>query len=108
MAPATRRTIIMSLGALTAGLLLALLLSRFVSLEDFKARREEIQALIFERPVAHTLIFILAFALAAALAPGAAVLKVAAGALFGLWGGMAVALSATLLAATIGFLLARY
>jgi uncharacterized membrane protein YdjX (TVP38/TMEM64 family) len=108
MTPGTRRTILLSAAALAAGLLLALLLSRLVSLQDFKDRREEIQALIFARPLLHTLLFILAFALVAALAPGAAVLKVAAGALFGLWGGMAVALSATLLAATIGFLLARY
>jgi uncharacterized membrane protein YdjX (TVP38/TMEM64 family) len=108
MTPGRRRTILLFLAAATAGIVLTLVLSNVVSLEQFKERREEIQALIAEQPVARTALFFVVFALAAALAPGAAVFKVVSGALFGLWHGMAVALGATLCAATIGFLLARY
>jgi uncharacterized membrane protein YdjX (TVP38/TMEM64 family) len=85
-----------------------LVLSDFVTLAELKARRTELIALIQSRPVAFTSLFIIAFAVVASFAPGAAVLKVAAGALFGLWGGFAVSLIATLLAAAIGFAVARY
>ncbi|HEY0116461.1 MAG TPA: VTT domain-containing protein [Allosphingosinicella sp.] len=103
-----RRTLILTMAAAAAAAILLLLLSDLVTLEQLKARREELLAIIAAHPFAFTAAFILAFALAASFAPGAAVLKVAAGALFGLWGGFAISLVATLLAATIGFVAARY
>ena len=108
MTPGTRRTLLLFLGCIAAALILGMILSNMVTLDEFKARRQEIVTLIESRPVANTAIFIALFALAAALMPGAAIFKVIAGALFGLWTGMAVALVSTLLAATIGFLLSRY
>lgn len=88
--------------------LLLLVVGDLVSIPELKARREELQALIWTRPILHTIAFILAFAALAAFAPGAAVLKVAAGALFGLAGGFAVAQISTWLGALIGFLTSRY
>jgi uncharacterized membrane protein YdjX (TVP38/TMEM64 family) len=108
MTPGSRRTLILTVAALGAVLLLVVLLSDVMTLAQLKARREQLIALTSERPVAFTGIFVIAFAMIATFAPGAAVLKVAAGALFGLWGGFAVAQAATLLAATLGFLVARY
>lgn len=108
MTAGTRRTLLLILLAGAVGITLALILGRFVTLDAFKARREEIQALIFARPVERTALYILAFAVAAALVPGAAVFKLISGALFGLWAGAAVALAATVIAAALGFLIARY
>jgi uncharacterized membrane protein YdjX (TVP38/TMEM64 family) len=108
MSPSARRTLLLILLAGAVGIVLALVLSGTITLDEFKARREEIQALIFAQPVARTALFILIFALAAAIAPGAAVFKLITGALFGLWAGLAIAVAATVLAACIGFLIARY
>lgn len=109
MTPRQRRLLILALPALAAaGILLLLALGDLVSIAELKARREELQALIGMRPVLHTAAFILLFALAAAFAPGAAIFKVAAGALFGLAGGFAVSLMATWLATLIGWATARY
>jgi len=108
MTPGRRRTLLLSLLALLATGAGALLLSDVVTLAELKARRTELIRVMAARPVVFTTLFILAFGVAAAFAPGAAVLKVAAGALFGLWGGFAVSLAGTLLAAAIGFVVARY
>jgi uncharacterized membrane protein YdjX (TVP38/TMEM64 family) len=109
MTPRRRKLLILALPALAAaGLLLLLALGDLVSIAELKARRSELQALIGTRPVLHTAAFILLFAVAAAFAPGAAIFKVAAGALFGLAGGFAASLLATWLAALIGFFTSRY
>jgi len=108
MTPGRRRTLLLSLLALLATGAGVLLLSDVVTLAELKARRAELIGVIAARPIGFTTLFILAFGVAAAFAPGAAVLKVAAGALFGLWGGFAVSLAGTLLAAAIGFVVARY
>lgn len=79
-----------------------------LSLDELRARREWMEAWIADYPVLFTAAFVLGFILLAALAPGAAVFKVAAGAVFGLWGGFAVAWGSTAVAAVIGFLLSRY
>jgi uncharacterized membrane protein YdjX (TVP38/TMEM64 family) len=108
MTRGARRTLFWSLGALAAGLILIFLLSDLMTLQQLKAHREQLLLVIDERPLAFTTLFILAFGVIASFAPGAAVLKVAAGALFGLWGGFLTAQAATLLGATIGFVGARY
>ena len=108
MTPGRRRTLLLTLAAIAGAAILILALSDVVTLEHVKARREQLLALIAAHPIAFTSLFLIAFALLASFAPGAAVLKVAAGALFGLWGGFAVAQLATLMAATLGFVGARY
>lgn len=109
MTPRRRQLLILALPVLAAaGVPLLLALTDIISIAELKARREELQALIGMRPLIHTTAFIIAFAAIAAFAPGAAVLKVAAGALFGLAGGFAVSLVATWLGAIIGFLTSRY
>jgi uncharacterized membrane protein YdjX (TVP38/TMEM64 family) len=108
MNPGTRRTLLLSLTAAGAAALGLLLISQVMTFADLKEHREELLATIARQPVAFTTLFMLAFAVLAAAAPGAAVLKVAAGALYGLWGGFLVSLFSTLMAATIGFVAARY
>lgn len=109
MTPRHRRLMVLALPALAALAALGLfLLGDLINLDALKARQSELQALIAARPVAFTTVFVIVFAVIASFAPGAAVLKVAAGALFGLAAGFGVSLAATLLAAMIGFVMSRY
>ena len=108
MSPGSRRTLFLTLAAVAAAGLGMLLLSDVITLSELKSRREEMVALIAASPNTFTALFIAAFALAAAAVPGAAVFKVAAGALFGFWGGAIISQISTLLAATLGFVAARY
>jgi uncharacterized membrane protein YdjX (TVP38/TMEM64 family) len=108
MSPGTRRTLLLTLAALAAAGLGLFVLSDIMSLAQLKAHRSDLVALIAARPVVFTASFMLAFAVLAAAAPGAAIFKVAAGALYGFWGGFLVSLFSTLLAATLGFVAARY
>lgn len=108
MSPGTRRTLLFTLAAATAAGLGLLVLSDVVSLAQLKAHRQELMDLIAADPFAFTSLFMLVFACLAAIAPGAAVFKVAAGALYGFGYGFLISLFSTLLAATIGFVAARY
>lgn len=109
MSPRGRKLALFALPVLVAAaVLLVWLAGDLLTLSELKRRQLELQALISAEPVAFTAGFLVMFGVVAAVMPGAAVLKVAAGALFGLWGGMAVALGGTLLGAVIGFLASRY
>jgi len=109
MTPRGRKLALFALPLLlVAAVLLVWLAGDLLTLGELKRRQLELQAVVRARPVAFTAGFLLMFGFAAAVMPGAAILKVAAGALFGLWGGMAVALGGTLLGAVIGFLASRY
>ncbi len=109
MSPRGRNLALLALPvSIAAAILLVWLAGDVLTLGELKRRQLELQALIGAEPVAFIAGFLLMFGLVAAVMPGAAVLKVAAGALFGLWGGMAVALGGTLLGAVIGFLASRY
>ncbi|MDB5668485.1 MAG: pyridine nucleotide-disulfide oxidoreductase [Alphaproteobacteria bacterium] len=109
MSPRGRKLALLALPVLVvAAVLLGWLAGDLLTLGELKRRQLELQDVIRAHPIGFTAGFLLLFGVAAAFAPGAAVLKVAAGALFGLWGGMAVALGGTLLGAVIGFLASRY
>jgi uncharacterized membrane protein YdjX (TVP38/TMEM64 family) len=108
MSPGTRRTLLLTLLALAAAAIAITVLSNVFTLEELKQRRAELLALIEARPVTFCSIFFAGFAVFATVAPGLSIFKMAAGALFGLAAGFGFALFATLTAATIGFLGARY
>ncbi len=109
MSPSRRKLALFALPLLiAAALLLVWLAGDVLTLGELKRRQLELQALIRAEPIAFTAAFLVMFGLVASVMPGAAVLKVAAGALFGLWAGMAVALGGTLLGAMIGFIASRY
>jgi len=108
MTRGARTTLIWTLAALAAAAILIVLLNDWFTLAQLKARRAELIEAIARGPIVFTTLLIVVFALIASVAPGAAVLKVAAGALYGLWVGMALSLAFTLLAAVIGFVAARY
>lgn len=108
MSPGSRRTLLSALAAATAAGIGLWVLSDVFSLAQLKAHRLELVALIAAHPAAFTSAFMLVFAVLAAIAPGAAIFKVAAGALYGFWGGFLISLFSTLMAATLGFVAARH
>ena len=84
-------------------------LGRFLSLETLKAQQAGLEALYAARPVAVLAGFSAVYVAVTALSlPGAAILTLAAGALFGLTTGTLVASFASTIGATLAFLAARH
>ncbi len=84
-------------------------LGRFVSLDYFRAEQEAIMAWRNTEPLIAAILFSLLYIAATALSlPGAAILTLVAGALFGLvWGTLLVSIASTI-GATLAFLMARF
>ncbi|ROH88773.1 pyridine nucleotide-disulfide oxidoreductase [Stagnimonas aquatica] len=104
-----RKLLLLLLVAAVLSLALHFDLGRYLSLDALKAQRGALEALQQARPLAFTLGFFAVYVLVTALSfPGAAVLTLAAGALFGLgWGSLLVSFASTA-GATLAFLAARY
>jgi pyruvate/2-oxoglutarate dehydrogenase complex dihydrolipoamide dehydrogenase (E3) component/uncharacterized membrane protein YdjX (TVP38/TMEM64 family) len=84
-------------------------LGRWLTLDSLKSSRDGLQALYQERPVVVLLAYFGLYVLATALSfPGASVLTLAAGALFGFWLGLLVVSFASSLGALLAFLASRY
>jgi pyruvate/2-oxoglutarate dehydrogenase complex dihydrolipoamide dehydrogenase (E3) component/uncharacterized membrane protein YdjX (TVP38/TMEM64 family) len=84
-------------------------LGRFLNLDTLKSRQEELQALAQARPWQSAGIFFLVYALVTALSvPGATIMTLAGGAVFGLWWGMLIVSFASSIGATLAFLAARF
>lgn len=96
------------LGLLT-GLFFVFDLGRFFSLEVLKESRDDLQHLYQARPFFVIGIYSLTYIVMAALSlPGAAVMSLAGGAMFGLWVGVPVVLVSATIGATLAFWAARY
>jgi pyruvate/2-oxoglutarate dehydrogenase complex dihydrolipoamide dehydrogenase (E3) component/uncharacterized membrane protein YdjX (TVP38/TMEM64 family) len=84
-------------------------LGRFLTLAELKARQADLAAFVEARPLAAVSAFFLLYVAVTALSlPGAAILTLAAGAIFGLWEGTLVASLASTAGASIAFLSSRY
>ncbi len=84
-------------------------LGNLLTLEQLRASRHAWQATYQAQPVTTLLVFWAGYVVATALSfPGAAVLTLAAGALFGFWVGLVVVSFASSLGALLAFLAARY
>lgn len=84
-------------------------LDRYLTLDMLKARQADLAALLRERPWFAIAGFFLIYVAATALSlPGAAILTLAAGAIFGLWAGTAIVSVASTLGACLAFLSSRY
>lgn len=83
-------------------------LGQYLTLEYFKSQRDAISAYQTSNPLQTALIFFLVYVAVTGLSlPGAAVLTLAAGAIFGLWWGVLIVSFASTLGATIAFLVSR-
>ena len=84
-------------------------LGRYLDLDFLQSQRDRLRDLFAARPIFVGVVFFATFVAVTGLClPGAAVLTLVAGAIFGLGWGMAIASAATTLGATLSFLLARY
>ena len=84
-------------------------LGRFFSLEFLKQRQADFAALYAQRPLAVIGAFMLVYVAVTALSlPGATILTLAAGAIFGLLVGTVIASFASSIGATLAFLVSRY
>ncbi|HEY0147961.1 MAG TPA: FAD-dependent oxidoreductase [Allosphingosinicella sp.] len=94
-------------GAVAAFFLLDL--GRFLTLAELKARQADLAAFVEANPLQALAAFFLLYVAVTALSlPGAAILTLAAGAIFGLWQGTLVASLAATVGASFAFLSSRY
>ena len=93
---------------IAVGLFFALGLSRYVGLEAVKAEQSQLEAWRHARPVTSALAFFAVYVACTALSlPGATVLTLAAGAVFGLVWGTLISSFASSLGATLAFMASR-
>ena len=84
-------------------------LREWLTLGRLKESRDAVAAMVEARPLATAAVFFLVYVAATALSfPGALILTLAAGALFGLWEGLLLVSFASTLGASLAFLGARY
>ena len=87
----------------------ALDLGRLLTLEQLKASRDDLVGLYTNQPLRTALIYFAIYVVAtAASIPGALILTLAAGAMFGFWTGLLLVSFASSLGALLAFLAARY
>src|SRR3954471_17372936 len=98
--------------AVIAGLVVAFFaldLRRYVSIEYFQSQRAALEAALAARPLQFGLGFFAVYVAVTGLSlPGAAILTLVAGALFGLLWGTVIVSFASSIGATLAFLTARY
>lgn len=84
-------------------------LAQYLSFEAIKAQQASLQAKVDAQPVLSALVFFIVYVLAIAVSlPGAALLTLLGGALFGLWKGLLIVSFASTIGASLAFLATRY
>jgi pyruvate/2-oxoglutarate dehydrogenase complex dihydrolipoamide dehydrogenase (E3) component/uncharacterized membrane protein YdjX (TVP38/TMEM64 family) len=84
-------------------------LGAWLTLASLKAQRAELMAFVEARPLSAIAIFFLLYVAVTALSlPGAAIMTLAAGAIFGLWRGTLIVSFASTIGAGLAFLSSRY
>jgi pyruvate/2-oxoglutarate dehydrogenase complex dihydrolipoamide dehydrogenase (E3) component/uncharacterized membrane protein YdjX (TVP38/TMEM64 family) len=84
-------------------------LGQYLTLETLKARQAELDGLVRQRPVLAVAAFFLLYVAVTGLSlPGAAIMTLAAGAIFGLWRGTLIVSFASAIGASLAFLSSRY
>jgi uncharacterized membrane protein YdjX (TVP38/TMEM64 family) len=103
-----KRLVIVAVVVLLVGAFYALGLGDYLSLEYLQASRERAVAQVHAAPVGTALVFFALYVLITGLSlPGAAVMTVAAGAIFGVLWGLLLVSFASSMGATIAFLVSR-
>ena len=84
-------------------------LGQYLTLDALKARQAELAAFVDRRPLLAIAAFFLLYVAVTALSlPGAAIMTLAAGAIFGLWRGTLIVSFASAIGASLAFLSSRY
>lgn len=95
--------------ALAMGLFFAFDLGHYLNLPTLKAQQQSIASFRAANPGVAALVYFVIYVLVTALSlPGATLLTLAGGAVFGLWWGLLIISFASTIGATLAFLIARY
>ena len=104
-----RQIVLLLLLALAIGAFVALDLGRYLSFEQLKASQASFAQLHAEQPLTVAAVYFLIYVLATALSiPGAVIITLAGGAIFGLWQGLLIVSFASTVGATLAFLASRF
>jgi pyruvate/2-oxoglutarate dehydrogenase complex dihydrolipoamide dehydrogenase (E3) component/uncharacterized membrane protein YdjX (TVP38/TMEM64 family) len=104
-----RQIVLLLLLALAIGAFVALDLGRFLSFDQLKASQASFAQLHAEQPFTVAVVYFLIYVLATALSfPGATIITLAGGAVFGLWQGLLIVSFASTVGATLAFLASRF
>ena len=105
----SRKRILLILVVLAIAAFFLFDLGSYLTFESLKASRARIQAWSDARPLAALALFFLVYIAVTALSlPGATIMTLAIGAVFGFWVGLVLVSFASSIGATLAFLLARY
>ncbi|MET1111403.1 MAG: FAD-dependent oxidoreductase [Allosphingosinicella sp.] len=103
------RILLLLLIALAVGAFFVFDLGAYLTLASLKARQAELAAFVSANPLAAVAAFFLLYVAVTALSlPGAAIMTLAAGAIFGLWEGTLIVSFASTIGASLAFLSSRY
>jgi pyruvate/2-oxoglutarate dehydrogenase complex dihydrolipoamide dehydrogenase (E3) component/uncharacterized membrane protein YdjX (TVP38/TMEM64 family) len=104
-----RQILLLLLLALAISAFVALDLGRYLSFEQLKASQASFAQLHAEQPFTVAVVYFLVYVLVTALSfPGATIITLAGGAVFGLWQGLLIVSFASTLGATLAFLVSRF
>ena len=104
-----RQIVLLLLLALVIGAFVVLDLGRYLSFEQLKANQASFNQLYVQQPFTVAAVYFGVYVLATALSfPGAVVITLAGGAVFGLWQGLLLVSFASTLGATLAFLASRF
>jgi pyruvate/2-oxoglutarate dehydrogenase complex dihydrolipoamide dehydrogenase (E3) component/uncharacterized membrane protein YdjX (TVP38/TMEM64 family) len=104
-----RQILVLLLLALAISAFVALDLGRYLSFEQLKASQASFAQLHAEQPLAVAVVYFWVYVLATALSfPGATIITLAGGAVFGLWQGLLIVSFASTVGATLAFLVSRF
>ncbi len=105
----SKKVFLASLIVLTIAAFFYFDLQRYLTLEMLKAQQQQVQQLLQDYPLMTALVYFLLYIVATGLSlPGATILTLAGGMVFGLWWGTLLVSFASTLGATVAFLLVRY
>ncbi len=104
-----RQIFLLLLLALVIGAFVALDLGRYLSFEQLKASQASFDQLYAQQPLTVAAVYFGVYVLATALSiPGAVIITLGGGAVFGLWQGLLLVSFASTLGATLAFLASRF
>ena len=104
-----RQTVLLLLLVLAVGAFVALDLGLFLSFDQLKASQAGFAQLHAQQPFTVAAVYFLIYVLATALSiPGAVIITLAGGAVFGLWQGLLIVSFASTVGATLAFLASRF
>ena len=104
-----RKLLLIAVVAVLIGAFFAFDLGHYFTLDYFKSQQAAITAYYAAQPLRTVAIFFIVYVIVTALSfPGATVMTLVAGAIFGLWWGTVIVSFASSLGATLAFLASRY